>query len=211
LVCALTCCADADDQDVPGDGTLLAAQASSPWVDDLPTPVRDGGGTQDDDDDGPWIDPPIAPAKPAAPRGAGYDFESGTEGWTASGAPIRGVVRATTQHASGSAALAVEIDGAGTALVSVANPPARPGATVSFRIFVPSGAKLAWVQPFVQQDASQNWAWTGNYQVLSNLRQNAWNQLTVQVPAGAKLGALGVQLQTEGSFRGRIYVDDVRF
>jgi hypothetical protein len=214
-------CADANPS-LEGleDSPVLALEG--PWIDDPVTPpastdagAKPGLDEPSDQDTGPWLDPPLPPSgSPAsAPQGyPRYDFEFGAEGWTRSGSPIAQVTLSGAQRVSGRQSLAIDVDGAGTAQVNVPNPPLRPGATVTFHIFIPAGAQLSWVQPFVQQDQSANWQWTGNWQPLSALRQNAWNTLTVSAPRNARrFMTLGVQLSTASGWRGRIYVDAVSF
>lgn len=155
--------------------------------------------------------PPPGPT-PAPTPPSGYDFESGVDGWTRSGAPIVGLVRSTAQRSSGVSSLAVQISGSGSAMASVANPSVRAGAIVTFRIYIPTGARIASVQPYVLQGAAGNWTWTGNWQPIASLRSGAWNTISVQVPANAAaLASLGVQLATNGSYSGSIYIDNVTF
>jgi hypothetical protein len=152
------------------------------------------------------------PPPPPPPPPLGYDFESDIQGWSRSGAPIVALARSTAQRYSGVGALAVQINGSGSALASVANPPVAAGATVTFRIFIPSGARIASVQPYVLQGAAGGWSWTGNWQAMSSLRAGSWNTLTVRVPANAAaLSSLGVQFATSGSYSGTVYIDGVTF
>jgi hypothetical protein len=153
------------------------------------------------------------PPPPPPPTDAtDYSFEGDAQGWKSAGAPITAVSRATTVKYAGSGALQISINGAGTTLVSVANPAAKAGQTVTFHIYVPAGAAISWVQPFVQQGASGNWTWTGNWQPIASIKPGAWNTLSVVVPANAALlSSLGVQFATAGSYNGSIYVDSVNF
>jgi hypothetical protein len=141
-----------------------------------------------------------------------YNFESGTQGWVRSGAPILSLARTTSMRYAGHGALAVRISGAGTASASVMNPEARAGQIVSYRIYVPTDARIHSVQPFVLQDGSGQWAWTGQLQDAAGLKRGEWNTLTVQVPTTASaLSSIGVQFTTDGVFEGTLYVDSVDF
>ncbi|QHW32543.1 cellulase (glycosyl hydrolase family 5) [Paenibacillus rhizovicinus] len=82
------------------------------------------------------------------------------------------------------------------------------GATVTFRIWVPSGAAIASVQPFVQSNA---WAWHGNFQTYAALTKNAWNTITVSIPSNAPtpMKRIGIELKTSGTWNGSIYVDSI--
>ena len=60
------------------------------------------------------------------------------------------------------------------------------------------------------QGAAGGWAWTGNWQGLASLETNAWNTITVPVPANAAaLAELGVQFATTGGWTGKAYLDSV--
>lgn len=215
LAFSVTACAD-DAARVSDESEELAALAENPWIDDLPS---DSPSPSDDDpsSDDPWLDPPRAtprnpPAAPA-PVARGYDFESDKQGWTKSAPPIVNVTRSAAQRASGRSSLEVAFDGTGTAVASVANPPLRPGAQrVSFRIFVPAGARLSWVQPFVQRGAAEGYSWIGSWTPIGSFAPNAWTTINVDVPADARtFASLGVQFATAGNFRGSVFIDDVRF
>lgn len=156
--------------------------------------------------------PTPPPPPPPTGDGALYNFEASTQSWSSSGAPVVSVTRSSAQKYAGTSSLAVQLSGSGTASVSVANPTARAGQTITFRIYVPSGSVIAFVQPYVLQGAAGNWTWTGNWQAAATLQAGAWNQLTVQVPANAAaLASLGVQLGTNGSVISTVFVDSVTF
>jgi hypothetical protein len=154
--------------------------------------------------------PPTNP--PPTVDATDYNFEADAQGWQRSGAPIASVARSTTQKYAGASSLAVRFNGSGSATARVANPAAKAGQSVTFRIYLPAGARLSSVQPFVLQGAAGGWRWTGNWQPLSALRQGAWNTITVQVPANAALlSSLGVEFTTSGSYSGTVYIDSVNF
>jgi len=142
-----------------------------------------------------------------------YGFETGGQGWAASGSGVASVATSTAEAFDGSQSLAVGIDtsSATTATVAVSAPSTPAGATVTFHVFVPSGTDISAVQPFVLQGASGNWLWTGDYEAMSSLTAGAWNTLTVAVPANAAtpLSQLGVQFSTNAAWTGTVYVDSV--
>ena len=152
------------------------------------------------------------PANPPPSTSGAYNFDTDVQGWVRSGVPITSVARATNPVYSGSGSLRVNISGSGSAYVSVPNPKVAAGKTVTFHVYVPSSVKLNFVQPFVLQDASGGWTWTGNYQAATAIKLGAWNTWTVQVPANASaLSSLGVQIGTNGSVSGSVYVDAVTY
>lgn len=156
--------------------------------------------------------PPPTTPPPSSGDTAVYNFESNVQGWTKGTAPTVAVSIAGAQKFAGNSSLSVQINGSGTATASVANPTARAGQTVTFRLFIPTGARISWVQPYVLQGAAGNWAWTGNWQPIANVGTGSWKALTVQVPSNAQaLSSLGIQFGTDGSFAGSVYVDSVTF
>lgn len=160
-------------------------------------------------------DSPPTPTPPPPVTGgdtAAYNFETSVQGWTSSGAPVTGVSSSTAQKFAGTRSLAVQINGQGSSFISVANPGASAGKVISFRVFLPSNHRIAWLQPYVQQGAAGGWTWTGSWHAASALRIGAWNTLTVQVPANsAGLSSLGIQLATNGSYAGSLFVDSVAY
>jgi len=141
-----------------------------------------------------------------------YNFEGDVQGWKSMGSLPATVTRQTSIKYAGNASLGMTINGSGTAMVGVANPAAKAGQVVTFHIYVPSGGAISWVQPYVQQGASANWTWTGNWQPMTALKAGAWNTLSVTVPANAGLlSSLGVQFATSGTYNGTVYVDSVNF
>lgn len=143
---------------------------------------------------------------------ARYSFESGTSSWVSAGAPIASVASSTARAYAGTRSLAVNFNGpAGTQAVRVSSPATPGGATVTFRVWIPSGSRISAVQPYALQGASGNWAWTGNWRAVSSLTANAWNTITVTVPSNAAtpLWELGVQFTTDGTWTGTAYIDSV--
>jgi hypothetical protein len=144
--------------------------------------------------------------------GPQYDFESTTQGWVSSGAPISSVATSTTQHANGLRSLGVTFSTAsGTAMAYVPSPATPAGATVTFKVWIPSGSGITAIQPYVQQGAGGGWLWTGSYKAIGQLTTNAWNTITVAVPSNAvtPLYQLGVQFTKSAGWSGTCYVDAV--
>jgi hypothetical protein len=142
-----------------------------------------------------------------------YDFESNSEGWTDSDAPITGIGTSTAEAFSGSHSLAVNITANGSdGLAFVSNPSTPAGATVTFHVWIPANSQITAIQPYVQQGASGGWAWTGNWQPISGLQTNAWNAVQVTVPSNATtpLYQLGVQFFTGSTaWTGTCYIDAI--
>ncbi len=139
---------------------------------------------------------------------AQYHFESTVQGWSGGGGIVSSVATSTAQRFGGNQSLAVNFNGAaaGTGSPSVGNVAVTPGTTITFRVWIPSGSTVATLQPYLMD---QNWAWTSGW--YQNLAPNAWNTITLTVPANAitPLNALGVQFITSGGWTGTCYIDSV--
>lgn len=142
-----------------------------------------------------------------------YNFEGGAQGWASSGGMISGVASSGAQAFAGAKSLAVSFNGGGsdTQRAYVSAPATPAGKTITFRVWIPSGSAIASVQPYVLQGSGGGWTWTGNWQSAANLTPNAWNSITVTVPANAvtPLDQLGVEFSTSGAWTGVCYVDAV--
>lgn len=90
--------------------------------------------------------------------------------------------------------------------VPLASPPA--GATVTFRVYVPSDAPLVSLTPYMMDS---NWQWTDSWN--PNLLRDAWVTVTAVVPANAALplNQLGVKFYLNAPYEGPIYIDAVEW
>ncbi len=142
------------------------------------------------------------------PDPAQYNFETDTQGWEAGGSPISGVAASAAQSYAGNQSLAVNFNGTkrGTSTVSLAGAVVPAWATVTFRVWAPSGHKISSVVPWIQ-DA--NWSsWTGSGYSLT---ANAWNAVTMTVPANLSAPFLhfGLEFSTSGGWTGTCYIDSI--
>lgn len=134
------------------------------------------------------------------PSSARYDFESGAQGWT-------GGTGSAARAYSGARSLAVAITST-RAAPQIANPPIAAGRKVTFRLWLPTDAQVASVQPYVMEKST--WRWTGAWTSGSTLQKGAWNTLSVTVPSNAgALAQLGLELVPQGTWRGTVYLDAV--
>jgi hypothetical protein len=134
--------------------------------------------------------------------------------WRAApGSPaFEGLVEPTTaEHFLGANALAGPLNATSPQVydLAVLAPRVPPGATVTFHVLVPAGSTVTWVQPYVEQGPPSNLL-TGKMVPIGQLSIDAWNTLTVAVPANAApLQALGVRFNVSAPWRGTVYVDSV--
>jgi hypothetical protein len=140
---------------------------------------------------------------------AQYNFESGTQSFT--GTTGLTVSSSTDRAFAGTRSLKVSLSvgSAANHYAKLSNPSGlSAGKTVTFRIWVPSGANLAHVQPYVMDT---NWSWTGNLQTYASLTKNAWNTINVTIPSGATgpFKEIGVEVRNSGSYNGSVYIDSI--
>jgi hypothetical protein len=126
-------------------------------------------------------------------------------------AAFTSVATSTAQHFAGASSLEGTIAATAATKYSldVLNPaPAPgPGSAITFEVFIPTGALVDWVQPYVLDAGG---VFTGYY--VGNPAQGVWNTITVSVPAGAMvIDRMGVQLHTSGSWSGTVNVDSVNW
>ena len=145
-----------------------------------------------------------------------YNFESSVQGWSTDGGILTGATIATAQAFAGTHSLAINIASpasGGTNYCSVATPAVPVGQTVTFHVWIPAGSTISSIQPYALQGASGGWAWTGSWTGIASLKTNAWNTITVTVPASAAvpLYALGVEVTTTGAWTGTAYIDAVNW
>ncbi|MCY1082269.1 hypothetical protein [Archangium lansingense] len=157
--------------------------------------------------------PTPTPTPTPGPDTATYSFESGTQGWTFSGALVKGVTASTAKAYAGSRSLAVTMGGtaAGMSRVSVLNAAVPAGRTVSFRVWIPAGSRITGLQPYVQQGSTGGWLWTGAWVAPTSLKAGDWSTVTVKLPTNAvsPLHQLGLELFTDAAWSGTVYVDSV--
>jgi len=147
---------------------------------------------------------------------AQFGFESGAGGWLLAdptNTVIPGQVSTTTAPTfSGSASLAATLNvPAGTAVYARFRTPSIPlGATVTFHVWVPRGAALTNIQPYVM-DA--RYTWSGTWLPPTDFVRGCWATITVAVPTTfvLPLFEIGVEFRAAAaaSFVGTVYVDSV--
>ncbi|MDQ2086108.1 PKD domain-containing protein [Herbivorax sp. ANBcel31] len=86
------------------------------------------------------------------------------------------------------------------------------GSKVTFRIWVPSGAPIRAIQPYVMpfEGDYENIKWYSSWKRYGNIKKDAWNEFTINLPTDLDMTLeqqIGIQCVTigEGSFS--IYID----
>jgi len=139
---------------------------------------------------------------------AQFNFESSSQGWTGGGGIVSGVATSAAQQYAGNQALAVNFNGsaAGTASPSVGSLAIAAGTTITLHVWIPGGSKVSALQPYI---LDHNYAWSSSW--YGSFTANAWNTLTLTVPANAvsPLQSLGIQFITSAGWTGTCYIDSV--
>jgi hypothetical protein len=142
------------------------------------------------------------------PDPAQYNFETDPQSWYSGGGIITGIVSSSARAYAGRQSLAVNFNSAaaGNSSVTLDNAPIIPGATITFRYWLPSGHKVSDIKAYLQD---YNWAWsqTGS----GSLTANAWNTLTLTVPATdtAPLKHLWLGFTTSAGWTNTCYIDSI--
>lgn len=143
---------------------------------------------------------------------AQFNFETSSQGWTGGVGMVSDIAASAAQHFAGNQSLAVNMNASSSDVgtPSVGNVAIAAGATITFHVWIPGGAKIGAVQPFVQD---RNWNWIGNYIGSGNLTFGEWNTITVTVPANAPtpMQKLGVQFFTSAAWTGTCYIDSISY
>jgi hypothetical protein len=142
---------------------------------------------------------------------AQYGFETGAQGWASAGTGVLAAVGASGDRAfAGAASLRCDVNGAAAKYAADLRPPTTPaGATVYYRVWVPSGSPITYVQPYAMAGSS-TWTWYGVSYPISGITTGAWTTFTVTIPSGAgTVQAVGVEFNTNASWTGSVYIDSV--
>lgn len=144
---------------------------------------------------------------------AEYEFETTLQSWKAGigSASFSNIGPDAAHHFLGQSSLAGSITTATPAFyvleVDPAMPTISPGTIVTFHVYIPDGAAIAWIQPYVQDTT---FAFTGLYADVTCLTRGGWSTLTLQVPSGGtQVGRMGVQFYVTPAWTGTVYIDSV--
>jgi hypothetical protein len=138
-----------------------------------------------------------------------YNFESDIQGWQSGGASASTSLSAG-QSLAGAGSLAIKLNQASHAEVSVANPAIASARQITFNIFIRDNARVASLQPYAKEGAAGNWAWHGNWTSYQRLLPGRWNTISVDIPAGAQaLDSIGLQISMREPYDGTLFLDSV--
>jgi hypothetical protein len=145
--------------------------------------------------------------------GAQYHFEANVQSWQAGvgSPPFTTIAPSTAQRFAGQSSLAGSITATAPAVyileVDPAMPAIAPSTIVTFHVYVPEGAAIAWVQPYVQDST---FAFTGTYGPVACLTRGGWTSLPLTVPPIATaIGRMGVQFYVTAAWTGTVHLDSI--
>jgi hypothetical protein len=144
-----------------------------------------------------------------------YGFETSVQSWRAGDGspPFTSVNRSSAQRFAGQSSLAGAINAVAPGVYALGVDPATPqvprGATITFHVYVPVGAAISWIQPFVQDTA---FAFSGLFADVRCLTLGGWNTLSLAIPAGdVPISRMGVQFSVTPAWTGTVYLDSVNW
>lgn len=147
-----------------------------------------------------------------------FNFEDGSKGgFSTSGTEASTIANTTDKAFKGGNSLKWDISSSaeGDAMLLIDGDAfVAPGATITYRVWVPDDAPINAIQPYIMphtpdwEEAFWNSAWAGYYM----LEKNAWNELTLTLPEDVDPELpqqMGIQVLTtdEGEFT--LYVDSI--
>lgn len=147
--------------------------------------------------------------------GAQFSFEADIQSWSEiddAGTVMNGLVSlSSTQAFSGNSSLQVmlTVPTTGAIYAYIAPPTSIPlGATLTFHVWLPPGASLSSIQPYIM-DA--NYVWSGEWIAVEDLVFGCWNTIQVPVPSTfvTPLFQMGVQFLATAGYTGIAYIDSV--
>ena len=151
---------------------------------------------------------------PGVIRPGQFEFEDGLEGFVATA----GTLSASMEQAYfGTSSLKWDIatEAAGTVEVAIDGTLGIPaGAEVKFRLWVPEGADIDWVQPFVMPH-NGDWSfnqWNGAWAGYDSLIKDGWNEFSLTLPSDLPDGLdqrLGVQVDSTAATQLSVYLDSI--
>lgn len=148
---------------------------------------------------------------PAPERGVTrYEFEQGGAWQGVAGAVIGSATSTTVGGYGTPSALKVNLASTGVDGFIYTEPVVspEPGSTVKFRVYIPTGAPVTAIQPYLFDAA---WRWVDSWN--PSLPRDAWITLSVNVPADAvaPIREIGLKLYVSQPYSGPIYLDAVEY
>jgi hypothetical protein len=172
-----------------------------------------------------WTPPDIGPEPPVPPTSDvpplppiaddyphQYEFECDVEDFRIEGEAGTIFRRVGGPLYAGAAALAVDFNGEpGNLRVFINNVTVPGGSAVDFHLMLPEGCVPASVQPYMVEDASTEYRWSGAWYPGESYHPGQWDAVGFTVPADVKnpVGTLGLDVAVPLGCSGTLYVDTI--
>lgn len=147
-----------------------------------------------------------------------FGFEDGTlQGFSTQGTATSVATNTTEMAFKGGNSVKWDITGVadGNADFKIDGPAIIvPGTTVTYRIWIPSGAPISAIQPYIMPH-TPDWAdvyWNSAWRGYTMVEHDAWNEITLTLPEDIDPTLpqqIGIQVQTTGEGDFTIYVDSI--
>ncbi len=148
-----------------------------------------------------------------------YNFEDGTaQGFSTNNADSS-IANTTDKAYSGTHSIKWTINTSASEMVEIVinggAAKVNPGQKVLFRVWVPSGAPIDNVQPYVAPHNADwsTYSWNADWRAYGSITKDAWNEFSVLLPDTTDTTLtqqIGVQMKTTGSSSGlTLYVDSI--
>lgn len=146
---------------------------------------------------------------PSPPRGVTrFEFERGLAWTGVEGSVTSSQISSDVGGYNTPSALKVNMVPTGTEGLVYTEPHAspEPGSTVRLRVYIPSGAPVTAIQPYIMD---QNWEWVDSWN--PDLPRDSWVTLSVDVSEDIllPLNELGLKIYTSAPYSGPIYIDAI--
>ncbi|HEX3425549.1 MAG TPA: hypothetical protein VHT30_05420 [Acidimicrobiales bacterium] len=135
-----------------------------------------------------------------------YDFEGGSaDGWSTGWGPMTvGTTTSPVHSGTGALAMSLHATGAAWPAAQVSSPPGlSSGMAATYWIYQPAGASVTSVQPYV---ADANWN-----DILASpvVLASGWNKVVWTVPPATGIAAMGLIVNDDSGWNGRLTLDSV--
>ncbi len=145
-----------------------------------------------------------------------YGFEDGTVNGFSTNNSSSIITNTTTKAYAGTNSLKWDINSAAAAMYEFKkdNMTLKPGTKMVFRLWIPSGAPITEIQPYIMpHDPSWSIAlWNADWRGYDGIQKDAWNEFAVTLPSDTDPTLpcqVGVQIKTGGTGNFTIYADSI--
>ncbi|MDP4183210.1 MAG: PKD domain-containing protein, partial [Bacillota bacterium] len=146
-----------------------------------------------------------------------YGFEDGTVHGFATNNTSSVITNTTTKAYSGNNSMKWDIDSTAAGMYEFRKDMGtslKPGTKMVYRLWIPSGAPISEIQPYIMPHNS-SWSlalWNADWKDYGSVNKDGWTEFTVTLPATTDPTLpcqIGAQIKTNGIGKFTIYVDSI--